>query len=137
MSYGPSNADSSNFTSALSLHLQELQTALRSFVDARSWAQFHTPKNLAMALAGEVGELVEIFQWLTDEQSVAVAQSERDLNLVSNELADILIYVVRIADVLGIDMDDAVSSKLRMNEAKYPVDLSKGNAIKYSRRSET
>ena len=136
MSFGPPDAASSDFTGNLSMNFQELRATLLSFVDARNWAQFHTPKNLTMALAGEVGELVEIFQWLTEEQSVAIAQSDGDLTLVSDELADILIYVVRIADVLGIDMDDAVTSKLRTNEAKYPVNLSKGNATKYSRRSE-
>ena len=87
-----------------------------------------------MALAAEVGELVEIFQWLTEEQSLNLPTSNDDLTRVAEELADILIYVARLADVLAIDMDSAVASKIRTNEARYPVLLSKGTAAKYNRR---
>jgi dCTP diphosphatase len=111
-----------------------LQTRLREFAQARDWEQFHTPKNLAMALAAEAGELLEIFQWLTDEQAAAITESEADLELVGGELADILIYLIRMADVLQIGLEDAVQSKLRDNERRYPVELAKGNAIKYNRR---
>jgi dCTP diphosphatase len=112
-----------------------LQTHLRDFARARDWEQFHKPKNLAMALAAEVGELLEIFQWLTDEQAAAITESDADLQLVHDELADILIYLVRMADILHIDLEDAVQGKLGDNERRYPVELAKGNATKYSRRS--
>jgi dCTP diphosphatase len=111
-----------------------LQRRLREFAQARDWEQFHTPKNLAMALAAEAGELLEIFQWLTDEQASAVTERDEDLQLVRNELADILIYLVRMADVVQIDLEDAVQGKLRDNERRYPVELAKGNATKYDRR---
>jgi dCTP diphosphatase len=111
-----------------------LQSRLREFAQARDWEQFHTPKNLAMALAAEAGELLEIFQWLTDEQASAVTDRDEDLRLVREELADILIYLVRLADVLGIDLEDAVQGKLGDNERRYPVELAKGNATKYNRR---
>jgi dCTP diphosphatase len=119
----------------LELNLQQLQARLRDFADDRDWGQFHTPKNLAMALAAEVGELLEVFQWLTDEQSVNLRDSDDELMRVAEELADILIYVARLADVLAIDMDSALDSKLHTNEAKYPVEISKGTAVKYNRRA--
>jgi dCTP diphosphatase len=116
------------------MNIVALQTRLREFAQVRDWEQFHTPKNLAMALAAEAGELLEIFQWLTDEQAAAITESEADLELVGGELADILIYLIRMTDVLQIDLEDAVQSKLRDNERRYPVELAKGNAIKYNRR---
>jgi dCTP diphosphatase len=112
-----------------------LQTSLREFTQARDWEQFHTPKNLAMALAAEAGELLEIFQWLTDEQAAAITESDTDLELAGGELADILIYLLRMADVLRIDLEGAVQDKLHHNERRYPVELAKGNPTKYSRRS--
>jgi dCTP diphosphatase len=99
--------------------LQELRTRLRSFARARDWEQFHTPKNLAMALAGEVGELLEIFQWLTPEQAATVMDGER-ADDVRDELADVLIYLVRLADVLAVDLAEAASTKMERNEARYP-----------------
>jgi dCTP diphosphatase len=111
-----------------------LQSRLREFAQARDWEQFHTPKNLAMALAAEAGELLEIFQWLTDEQASAVTGRDEDLQLVRDELADIFIYLVRMADVLRINLENAVETKLIRNEHKYPVELAKGNATKYNRR---
>jgi dCTP diphosphatase len=117
------------------MDITALQSRLRDFARARDWEQFHTPKNLAMALAAEVGELLEIFQWLTGEQASAVTERDADLQLVRDELADIFIYLVRMADILHIDLQDAVQSKLGDNERRYPVELAKGNATKYSRRS--
>jgi dCTP diphosphatase len=99
--------------------LEELRIRLRSFARARDWEQFHTPKNLAMALAGEVGELLEIFQWLTPEQAVAVMDGER-ADDVRDELADVLIYLVRLADVLDVDLAEAATSKIERNETRYP-----------------
>ena len=104
-----------------------LQARLRGFARERDWEQFHTPKNLAMALVGEVGELVEILQWLTPEQAAAVMDSDRAAD-VEDELADVLIYLVRLADVLGIDLAAAAATKLDRNEQRYPAAEVRGRA---------
>ena len=110
------------------LDLEELAAYLRRFSAARDWDQFHTPKNLAMAVSGEVGELLEIFQWLTPEQSASLGSDE--LRHAGDELADITIYLVRLADVLGIDLGRAVGNKMAANEARYTVAASRGSARK-------
>ncbi|MER7113996.1 nucleotide pyrophosphohydrolase [Saccharomonospora azurea] len=115
------------------MEFADLQHRLRDFADERDWHRFHTPKNLAMALAGEAGELVEIFQWLTPEQSRAVMDDPRIAEQVRHELADVLAYLVRLADVLDVDLLSASADKLRVNEAKYPVELARGRADKYDR----
>jgi dCTP diphosphatase len=97
-----------------------LQARIREFARERDWEQFHTPKNLAMALSGEVGELLEIFQWLTPEQSEAVMQGSR-ADDVEDELADVLIYLFRLSDVLGVDLETAAGAKLTRNEQRFPV----------------
>ena len=97
-----------------------LQRALTEFAEPRGWQQYHSPKNLAMALTGEVGELVEIFQWLTEEQSRGVASDPASAQAVRDELADVLIYLVRLAFVMGVDLDAAVSAKLANNAQRYP-----------------
>ena len=96
-----------------------LRDALREFTAARDWRQYHTPKNLAMALIVEAAELVEQFQWMTPEQSMAL--SEKQLVAVRDEVADTLIYLVEIADVLGIDLIAAARDKMAKNAIKYPV----------------
>jgi dCTP diphosphatase len=115
-----------------SLDVAALQARLRDFASSRDWQQFHSPKNLAMALTGEVGELVEILQWLTPEQSARL--SKEDLSLAADELADIQIYLLRMADVLGLSLADAVDEKIERNEGRYPVELSKGEATRAARR---
>ena len=115
--------------------IEKIAERLRQFAADRDWEQFHSPKNLAMALAGEAGELIELFQWLTEEESRNVAQHTFEKERVAEELADIQIYLVRIADQLGIDLTRAVDEKIQSNEMKYPITLSKGNAIKYDQRS--
>ncbi|HEL4236804.1 TPA: nucleotide pyrophosphohydrolase [Stenotrophomonas maltophilia] len=110
--------------------------ALREFAEARDWAQFHSPKNLVMALSGEVGELNEIFQWMTEADSFKAASSEATASAVRDEIADIALYLIRLSDVLGIDLNEAVSSKLTTNAAKYPVDLSRGVSTKYNKLSQ-
>ncbi|HED4877077.1 nucleotide pyrophosphohydrolase [Stenotrophomonas lactitubi] len=110
--------------------------ALREFAEARDWAQFHSPKNLVMALSGEVGELNEIFQWMTEADSFKAASSEATANAVRDEIADVALYLIRLSDVLGIDLNAAVSSKLATNAAKYPVDLSRGVSTKYNKLSQ-
>lgn len=110
--------------------LEGLTAALRQFADERDWAQFHTPKNLVMALVGEVGELVEPFQWLTPEESAAVMNDDTRARRIADELADVLIYLVRLADVLGVDLLDAARTKLDANARRYPADRVRGSADK-------
>ena len=117
---------------AQTLDIAAVQEFQRAFAAAREWDQFHTPKNLAMALAGEAGELLEIFQWLTPEQSARHTDTNKGKRAVEYELADVLAYVIRLADVLKIDLQQSLWNKLRLNEEKYPVALAKGNARKYS-----
>lgn len=117
-----------------SLNLEEITQKLDLFTAERDWDQFHTPKNLVMALTGEVGELAEIFQWLTEEQSVRLRENAEDLSRVSEELADIAIYTISLAKKLEIDLEVAINHKIQENAQKYPVDKSKGSAIKYNRR---
>jgi NTP pyrophosphatase (non-canonical NTP hydrolase) len=110
--------------------LDTLTRRLREFADARDWEQFHSPKNLTMALSVEVAEIVEHFQWLTEEQSNDLP--EQTLDKVETELADTLLYLVRLADKLDIDLLDAARRKIEINEQKYPVEKSRGNAKKYT-----
>lgn len=109
-----------------------LVEVLRTFADERDWAQFHSPKNLAMALTGEVGELVEIFQWMTEADSRDAAVDPVRAQAIGAEMADVLFYLVRMADMLGIDLDTAAKSKLALNTRKYPADLSRGSSQKRS-----
>jgi dCTP diphosphatase len=99
-----------------------LEEALQRFADERDWQRFHSPKNLALALTGEVGELCELFQWRTESESHSVATDPATADAVRDELADVLMYLVRMASVLGVDLDAAVRRKLAMNALKYPVD---------------
>jgi NTP pyrophosphatase (non-canonical NTP hydrolase) len=109
-----------------------LQEAMARFARERDWEPFHSPKNLAMALTGEVGELVELFQWLSEDASHGVAQDPATARRVRDEIADVLLYLVRLAAVLHVDLDEAVRSKLAANALKYPVDRARGSAKKYS-----
>jgi dCTP diphosphatase len=111
-----------------------LQSAVERFVRERDWDQFHSPKNLVMALTGEAGELTEIFQWLTEEASHAVARDPATARAVRDELADVLIYLVRLAAVLDVDLDEAVATKLRANAQRYPVEQVRGSARKQRER---
>ncbi|MDX9716868.1 MAG: nucleotide pyrophosphohydrolase [Thauera sp.] len=111
--------------------LDELREAMRRFTTEREWTPFHTPKNLAMALAGEAGELLEHFQWLTPEQSARLPADTHEA--VALEMADVLLYLVRLSDVLGVDLADAARRKIRINEERYPVELARGRADKYNR----
>jgi len=112
--------------------MERLREQVRQFANARDWAQFHTPKNLAMALAVEAAELMEHFQWLTPQQSARLPARRK--HAVAQEIADVLIYLVRLSDVLGIDTLAAAFAKLSVNARKYPVALARGSAVKYSRR---
>jgi NTP pyrophosphatase (non-canonical NTP hydrolase) len=101
--------------------LPELQRRLADFAAARDWGRFHTPKNLAAALSVEAGELVEIFQWLTPAQSVAVMSQERNAARVEDEVADVLAYLLQFCGVLGIDPLAALSAKIERNEKRFPI----------------
>ena len=109
--------------------LGELQQALRQFAAEREWEQFHSPKNLAMALAGEAGELLEHFQWLTETESYALNATA--MVAVSEELADIFLYLIRLADRLSVDLPAVAREKIRINAAKYPIEKARGNSRKY------
>jgi NTP pyrophosphatase (non-canonical NTP hydrolase) len=110
--------------------LEELRQRVRTFVAERDWERFHSPKNLAMALSVEASELVELFQWLTEEES-SVLDAERKQR-VAEEMADVLWFLVRLSDRLGVDLLQAAEAKLAANAAKYPADLVRGSPKKYT-----
>jgi len=112
--------------------ITRLQGDLRDFAAEREWEPFHTPKNLVMALAAEAGELIEIFQWLTPEQSLAVMNEPSAAEHVGEEVADVFAYLLRLCDVLGIDLERAVLDKIQKNARKYPVEQARGSAVKYT-----
>ena len=99
--------------------IEELARKLQEFADARNWQQFHTPKNLAMAIAGEAGELVAEFQWLTSEQSELKHLSEAALEAIRLEMADVFIYLIRLGTQLDIDLAQAVHDKIALNEDRF------------------
>ena len=115
------------------MDIKEIQDKLAKFAEERDWDQFHSPKNLVMALTSEVGELNELFQWLTEEQS-SMKDDIGKIEEIRKEIADIFIYLLRLADKLDIDIEEAVREKIEINAKKYPIDLAKGNATKYNRR---
>lgn len=114
----------------MSTDIQALQAALRAFASEREWEQFHSPKNLAAALSVEAAELLEHFQWLTEEQSRSMPDDKRDA--VAEEVADVFLYLIQLSDKLGIDPLDAARKKLQLNAIKYPVERAKGTSKKYS-----
>ena len=116
------------------MDINSIKQNLRNFADERDWDQFHTPKNLSMALVKEASELMELFQWLTPDESQVKNLSADTVTLAEQELADVLIFTIRLSDKLEIDLDTAVAAKMQLNRDKYPVDLAKSNATKYSRR---
>jgi len=107
-----------------------LKIRLRKFADDRDWEQFHSPKNLSMALIVEAAELVEHFQWLTEEQSSSL--KEKKLEEVEAELADIQLYLIRLADMLNVDLIAAANKKIEKNNEKYPADKVRGSSKKYN-----
>jgi len=110
--------------------MQALVQKIRAFARDRDWEQFHSPKNLAMALSVEVAEVVEHFQWLTQDQSNRLEPAK--MEKVREEIGDVMIYLTRLADCLGIDPIQAAEEKMRINEQKYPVASSRGRAVKYT-----
>jgi NTP pyrophosphatase (non-canonical NTP hydrolase) len=110
--------------------LAELQARLREFAAVRDWNQFHSPKNLSMALAVEAAELLQEFQWLTEQQSRELDFEKRER--VRLELADVFVYLLRLADILSVDLLNAASDKMAINERKYPAERVRGDARKYT-----
>jgi dCTP diphosphatase len=106
--------------------LGQLKASVTAFRDARDWAQFHTPKNLSMAIAIEAAELMAEFQWLTTQESVGAVSDPQERMRVEEEVADIVIYCLSLADSMGIDLANAVTRKLELNAQKYPEDEYKG-----------
>jgi NTP pyrophosphatase (non-canonical NTP hydrolase) len=102
----------------MSKDIATLQSRIRQFADNRDWDKFHTPKNLAMAVAGEAGELLAEFQWLTPGESLQLKESKKEL--VAMEIADVAIYLLRLADKVGIDLAEAVIKKISINETRFP-----------------
>jgi dCTP diphosphatase len=111
-------------------YIQELQNRLHQFAVDREWEQFHAPKNLAMALAVEAGELMEHFQWMSEAQSEQLDADK--LETVGLEVADVFIFTVRLADRMGIDLEALVEKKIKINEQKYPVEKVRGSSKKYT-----
>lgn len=114
----------------MSDQLEQLRERLARFASDREWDQFHSPKNLSMALIAEAAELVEHFQWLSEEESANLPADKQEE--VAMELADILIFLIRIADKLGVDLADTAWRKIQVNETRYPVELTKGSAKRAS-----
>ena len=115
--------------------LLNLREKINAFVAERDWAQFHTPKNLAMAMIVEAAELVEQFQWDTPTESQYLSPEKREA--VAHELADTFVYLLRIAEVLEIDLIEATNKKIALNAIKYPVDKAKGSNAKYTQYAKT
>jgi dCTP diphosphatase len=109
--------------------IAEVQARIREFVAERDWERFHTPKNVAAALSVEAAELLEIFTWLTPEESSELAPPERQH--AAEEVADVLVYSLRLADLLGIDVDEAVDAKLRANAVRYPAEAVRGSLDRF------
>jgi dCTP diphosphatase len=114
------------------IQCKTLDTELSTFIKDRDWDKFHSIKNLSMALSVEVSELVEIFQWKTEEESNNISLDEKLKQALSDEIADTFVYLFRIAQKANIDINDAVFEKIKRNAEKYPVEKSKGNAKKYT-----
>lgn len=109
--------------------IKELKRAIRQFACDRDWEQYHSPKNLAMALSVEVAELVEIFQWLSEDESYQLNESQ--LKSLKEEIGDVLIYLTGLADKFDLDPIRCAEAKIKLNESKYPVHVVKGSAKKY------
>ena len=110
--------------------LEALRAKLNAFVKERDWEQFHSPKNLSMAMMVEAAELLELFQWNTEAESYALTPEKREA--VSHELADTFVYLLRIAEVLNIDLITAANQKIALNAVKYPVEKARGKNNKYT-----
>lgn len=116
----------------MKLDIQKIQEAQRAMVHEREWERFHTPKNLAIAASVEASELAEIFQWLTDKESLTVGDDPKKMQAIRDEVSDVLFYLLRLSDILKIDVEKSFWEKFEKSKAKYPVEKSKGHATKYN-----
>ncbi|MBO6701104.1 MAG: nucleotide pyrophosphohydrolase [Pseudomonadales bacterium] len=112
------------------MNIEEIQNRLREFARERDWEQFHSPKNLAAALSVEAAEILEHFQWLDSEASMSLSEEKK--SEVAEEIADVLNYLLRLSDVLQIDLETAVNNKMKINAEKYPADKVRGSSKKYN-----
>jgi dCTP diphosphatase len=119
------------------LNLRKVAETERKFAKARRWDQFHTPKNLATALMCEAAELAEVFQWLTPAESQRIMKNRKSAEAVRDEIGDVLYYLVRLSDKLGVDPGDCFWEKLEKSAKMYPVRLSRGSAMKYTELRRT
>ena len=110
--------------------LDQIRSRIRKFRDARDWMQFHNPKNLACSISIEANELLEHFQWCTPKGSLTVARKKKAE--ISHEIADVAVYLIELADNLGIDLAEAIAEKMEHNDAKYPADKVRGSSMKYT-----
>lgn len=110
-----------------------LVNLVRDFADRREWGQFHTPRNLILALVGEVGELAAEVQWMSDADVDALAAGSEKREAIEAEMADVLNYLLRLSDVLGVDLVAALKNKLAVNESRYPADKARGSSDKYTK----
>ena len=111
----------------------ELKTLVATFCQERDWEQFHDPKNLVMALASEIGELADLFRWVSNEKSRETAVGQEMAESVAHELADVVMFALEFASVCRIDVARAIESKLKINAGRYPIDKAKGSSVKYNR----
>lgn len=116
------------------MNVENIQQKIREFVAERDWDKYHTPKNVAIALSVEAAELLEIFQWMSDSEANTITQEGRTYEKIREEIADTQIYLLRLADLLKLDLEKAVEDKFQKNTDKYPVEKAKGNFVKYSER---
>ncbi|MCD6045510.1 MAG: hypothetical protein K0R48_673 [Gammaproteobacteria bacterium] len=114
------------------IETDKLKKILAHFADIRDWKKYHSPKNLSMAIAAEAGELLEIFQWMSESESLTIQHFSEVKEKVSFELADIVLYIIRIADLLDINLNESLYNKIAVNNDKYPADKVKGCAKKYT-----
>ncbi len=115
------------------MDIENIKKIILQFSDDRNWEEFHNPKNLSMALSVEASELVEIFQWLTLEQSANLDKEKKEH--AKQEIADIAVYLIRMCIKLDINLEDAIIEKMKLNEKKYPLEDNKGEKIEYGKKS--
>lgn len=114
------------------LKIEKIKEATRKFVQEREWEQYQTPKNMSIALTIEAAELMEIFQWLNDEEVLQIKHNKDKIKQIKDEVIDIFYWIIRLSDVLDINLETAFWEKLRKNEEKYPIHLCRGNSKKYT-----
>ena len=112
--------------------IAQLKKEIKKFSEERNWSKYHKPKDLAISISIEAGELLEIFQWLTDEENEQASMDPKKMNRIKSELADVFAYALNLSNRLGIDVSKAVLNKIKENEQKYPIDKIKGDYKKYS-----